>query len=362
MNTGIFPYGKWFRILLHVLVWLILFIAPIYFASRYMGGPNPRAWFFSKDIVIYCVIFYTNFLILVPWLFFKGRKLAYILAILVLITGFLFVSYATGEQVRGSIEQTMDRPPPMRPDQGAPPRIGIMFVYSYLLGSTIVVLLSLGLAVLNRQSEMEKTRKELEKEKLNSELAFLKSQISPHFLFNTLNNIYSLIDINGKDAQDAVLKLSKLMRYILDESERERISLGQEIAFMNHYIDLMKLRLVEKVDLKVTFPENYHDLSVPPLLFIPFIENTFKHGVSYRGRSFIEIALEVNQERILFTCRNKIFSDREGTSSLAESGIGLNNARKRLNLLFPQAHDLSISDHNGEFNVNLSISCKALNR
>ena len=139
-------------------------------------------------------------------------------------------------------------------------------------------------------------QKETEKEKLNSELAFLKNQISPHFFFNTLNNIYSLISINAEDSQKAVLKLSKLMRYLLYESEQGNTKLSNEIDFMNNYIDLMKLRMNDKVDLTVSFPKKYEDKNIPPLLFIPFIENAFKHGISYREKSFIDINMMVTKE------------------------------------------------------------------
>ncbi len=146
----------------------------------------------------------------------------------------------------------------------------------YVSSSLFIVFLSLGVKVLERQSRIEKMQEEMERAKLNAELAFLKNQISPHFFFNTLNNIYSLISINPEDSQKAVFKLSKLMRYLLYESEHGNTRLSSEIDFMNNYIDLMKLRMSEKVSLSVSFPEKYEDRNIPPLLFVPFYRKCFQ--------------------------------------------------------------------------------------
>ena len=129
---------------------------------------------------------------------------------------------------------------------------------------------------------------------LNTELAFLKNQINPHFFFNTLNNIYSLVQINVGDGQKAILQLSKLMRYLLYDTDKGEQPLSREIEFMTTYIDLMKLRLSEKVSVTVVFPENFDNVLIPPLLFLPFIENAFKHGISYRKSSFIHIIYKKN--------------------------------------------------------------------
>jgi LytS/YehU family sensor histidine kinase len=194
----------------------------------------------------------------------------------------------------------------------------------------------------------------LKKEKLNSELAFLKNQVSPHFFFNTLNNIYSLIGIDGPAAQDSVLKLSKMMRYLLYESEHGETLFSHEINFMANYIELMKLRLNSKVDLQVDFPVNFTDFSIPPLLFISFIENAFKHGISHRENSFIHISLAVSRDKIVFVSENSMGKSSQG-GDMQESGIGLENVRKRLNLLFPGKHELNILQDDKTFKVRLSI-------
>jgi LytS/YehU family sensor histidine kinase len=217
-----------------------------------------------------------------------------------------------------------------------------------------MVFLSLGLRVLERQSKIEKMQEEMEKAKLNAELALLKNQISPHFFFNTLNNIYSLIGINAEDSQKAVLKLSKLMRYLLYESELGNTMLSNEIDFMNNYIDLMKLRVNDKVELSISFPKKYEDRNIPPLLFIPFIENAFKHGISYREKSFIDINMVVTVESITFRCVNSLIRTKEEVLN-GHPGIGLENVGKRLNLLFPGHHELKIDKSGNAFEVFLTI-------
>jgi len=229
-----------------------------------------------------------------------------------------------------------------------------MHLFNYTVNSIFLVFFSLGLKVLERQAKFEETKKELEKEKLNSELAFLKNQISPHFFFNTLNNIYSLVSINAEDSQKAILKLSKLMRYLLYESEQGNTMLSSEIDFMINYIDLMKLRLSNRVDLEINFPSDFEDKSIPPLLFIPFIENAFKHGISNKGESFIKIGMLTDKSSISFNCSNSIPPQRTETAD--GSGIGLDNIRKRLNLLFPGKYDLKIDQNDKIYGISLILN------
>ena len=226
--------------------------------------------------------------------------------------------------------------------------LGFFFIASLIWG------FSFGLAILRKWSQTEKERKELEKEKLNSELAFLKNQISPHFFFNTLNNIYSLIGIDQNDAQEAVHKLSKLMRYLIYDSEKGHSKLSEEVVFMANYIDLMRLRLSSKVSLSVTLPDDCRDIAIPPLLFISFVENAFKHGVSYREKSFIDINMTIEENHIRFLTVNSI-----GTSSNAEDsqygGIGLENVKKRLALLYPGKHVLKAEKSEEKYIVELVL-------
>lgn len=280
-----------------------------------------------------------------------------------------FLADSTESMAVNESRQSYGEPPPDDDGRGPgrPPSdqrrifgLGNPFqIYNYVLTALFFTFFSLGLKFMERHAGIEKRQKELEKEKLDSELALLKNQISPHFFFNTLNNIYSLIAINVQDSQEAVLKLSKLMRYLLYESEQGHTKLGNEIGFMINYIDLMRLRMSDKVNLSVQFPEEYDSLTIPPLLFIPFIENAFKHGISYRETSFISISMAIGKEKLVFQCTNSV-GKKSGNDDEQHSGIGLDNVTKRLNLLFPGKHVLKIEQTEKEFHVNLEIDIKLL--
>ena len=346
---------NWLPVTLHVLAWLVLVILPQILINRYWGNHKFIAWEFYVNAIGYGIIFYINYLWLVPQFYFKNKKIIYLGLAIGVIAGFYFILSAVNQLMHDpererqmaeffekfAQEKEFTRPP-MR----------LIRTYEYSLVSIIITGFSVGLRTIEKHSATEKRQKELEKEKLHSELAFLKNQISPHFFFNTLNNIYSLIEVNTSDAQEAVMKLSRMMRYLLYESEHGKTPLSHEINFMNHYIDLMRLRLSPKVDLTVGLPENETKLDIPPLLFIPFIENAFKHGISYRKRSFIYIALKIENEKLRFTCRN---SQGSGNLDKNHPGIGLDNVKKRLSLLFPQKYKLYIRQSETEFDVFLEI-------
>jgi two-component system LytT family sensor kinase len=305
----------------------------------------------------------------VPKFFFGNQKHRYYLSVFILLAALYFVSDRSNEFIfkhvpgrHGNMEET-DRPAVDKNEAGPPkpresfgrPPFREMHLFNFAFTSLFLIFFSTGMRVLERHSQTEKLQKELEKEKLNSELAFLKNQISPHFFFNTLNNIYSLISINAEDSQKAVLRLSKLMRYLLYESEHGNTKLSNEIDFMNNYIDLMKLRMSSKISLTVTFPEKYEDISIPPLIFIPFIENAFKHGISYREKSFIDISMKTEDALVLFRCANSVVTNKEKDES-EHSGIGLENVTKRLNMLFPGKHEMKINKSEKEFEVLLQIN------
>jgi LytS/YehU family sensor histidine kinase len=243
---------------------------------------------------------------------------------------------------------------PREGEHSSTSRIVFNFIRHFFT-SLLVAGFAIVLGLMEKLKQNEKKQKEMEKEKLHSELAFLKNQISPHFFFNTLNNIYSLIGIDGPTAQESVLKLSKMMRYLLYESERGETMMSHEIEFMNNYIDLMKLRQSKRVDLQVDFPGNFSDFPIPPLLFIPFIENAFKHGVSHREESVIKIRMEIDQDQICFFTVNGISKSPQTGDMQQHSGIGLDNVKKRLGLLFPGKHELQIENDQTHFKVRLRI-------
>ena len=189
---------------------------------------------------------------------------------------------------------------------------------------------------------------------MQAELDYLKYQINPHFFMNTLNNIHALIDIDSEAAKDTVIELSKMMRYVLYDSEQDSITLEKEIQFLQHYIQLMRLRYSDSVEIVVDVPESSpSQVKIPPLIFIVFVENAFKHGISYNSRSYIHISIEVSAEgdRVHYTVSNS----KNPSKWKTHGGIGLDNVRKRLDLLFPKRYQLEIEDTAHHYSVELNI-------
>lgn len=360
----------WTRIMIHLVAWIVLLGLPYYSMKRF-GFDMFFLLSMYAIITINGMIFYINYLILVPRFFFQKKKYKYYLSAFALIVCFFFVTDLAARVMfrqhpgkwegRGN-EAAMEQGYPGEPAKDALAKPGHPFSTAHIMGygwsSLFLVFFSLGLRVLERQSKIEKIQEELELERLNSELAFLKNQINPHFFFNTLNNIYSLIGSSKTDSREAVLKLSKLMRYLLYESEQGKTLLSQEISFMGNYIDLMKLRTSDKVKLNVDFPESVGEITIEPLLFIPFIENAFKHGISYREKSFIDISMELTGSGIIFRCSNSMHKGQEDPVNTNHKGIGLENVKKRLNLLFPAKHELKINQTDDRYDVTLEIDIK----
>ena len=350
-------------VLLHVLAWIIIVIIPRYLIKTYGDGDNNFLFQFYANTAIFGFLFYLNYLWIAPRFFFRDNKLGYFLIASGVIVALYFLMWYLNEYVffdpvrDQQIQKIMEEF--NKESEHLKPPIKQFRIYTHFYTSILVTGFSLGLAILEKLAQNEQQRKELEKEKLNSELAFLKNQVSPHFFFNTLNNIYSLIGIDAEEAQESVHKLSKLMRYLLYESEQGEAKLTDEIDFMNHYIDLMKLRLSSKVDLTVSLPEQVSGLRIPPLLFIPFIENAFKHGISYREPSFISINMVVEGTQITFKATNSLGSGNQPKDS-QHSGIGLENVKKRLRLLFPQTHKLTIDKGSDIFTVELKLEAKTM--
>ena len=200
----------------------------------------------------------------------------------------------------------------------------------------------------------EQAMEELKRQNLQAEMDYLKYQINPHFFMNTLNNIHSLIDIDAAYAQDAVIELSKMMRYVLYESGHEAITLEKDIQFMENYIKLMRIRYTDAVDIRVEYP---HDLppqvSIPPLLLIVFVENAFKHGVSYSKPSFIHMRIDYADGKVVSTIGNSLHSPQ---AEKHNAGIGLENVRKRLELIYgAKNYSLEIREEEKTYTVKLVI-------
>jgi LytS/YehU family sensor histidine kinase len=194
----------------------------------------------------------------------------------------------------------------------------------------------------------------MQSDKLSAELSLLKLQVSPHFLFNTLNNIYSLAQLKSDDAPEAILKLSQLMRYMLYEADTPRVALEREVQYLHNYVDLQRMRLADDVVISFVTEGQLQGKLIEPMLLIPFVENAFKHGVSYQHASVIAFTLQVADNALLFTVHNRCFETASATPDPA-SGIGLQNIQQRLQLLYPGRHRLHIHQTDDEFLVNLSL-------
>ncbi len=198
---------------------------------------------------------------------------------------------------------------------------------------------------------------EVEKQRLSTELRYLKYQINPHFFMNTLNNIHALIDIDKVKAQASLIELSKMMRHILYDASASFVTLAKEIEFIASYIDLMRMRYSDRLAVDVSFPPICADCDVPSLLFVSFIENAFKHGALHNKNAFIKVALSI-EDKIVFSCMNSCTAGKKSEEGLAHKGIGIDNIRKRLSLLYGSNYSLDIVRKESSFSVTLKIPLK----
>jgi LytS/YehU family sensor histidine kinase len=227
------------------------------------------------------------------------------------------------------------------------------FIDNFII-ALLVVAAGTTVKLLSQWLNEEGRRKDVEKEQLKTELALLRHQVSPHFFMNTLNNIHALIDINTENAKDAVIRLSTLMRYLLYDTAQGQTSLKKELEFIESYIALMQLRFSKKVKISLEIPERIPDIQIPPMLFISFVENSFKHGVSYQADSFVLFHVDVTDSNLTCIIRNSKHKNKEKFDK-SYSGIGLTNIKKSLSLLFADNYFLDIRDLEREFEVRLSI-------
>jgi len=202
-----------------------------------------------------------------------------------------------------------------------------------------------------RFADERKRLKDIEKENLEHQLEYLKYQINPHFFMNTLNNIHALVDIDPERAKTTILELSKLMRFVLYEGAKPKVPLQKEIAFVNNYIQLMRIRYADNVRITMSVEEPIPDREVAPLLTMAFVENAFKHGISYKKDSFVSIHISFDDGHVFFTCQNSV----NDAPNDEHGGVGLENVRRRLKLIYGSRHTLRITEDNNTYNVELTI-------
>ena len=334
------PYTIW----LHILVWVAFFLVPLLFIESATGRERfmIMGWFLLFLMACY---FYYNYLYLIPRFLLRRRFWEYFLMLilgLLTISGLNFIfAFSTSELVEHHHPFSFWR-------------FALFPVYPAIMAFALSSTLRITMEWFNN----ERQKKEMEAEKLSSELAFLKSQVNPHFLFNILNNICSLARKKSDETENAIIKLSQIMRYMLQDSNDEKVSLGKEVEYLQSYIELQRLRLPEQVKIEFTDEGRPELLSIEPLLLIPFVENAFKHGVSYQGDSEIRIHLSALDHALSFSVRNNIAKGKDEAVGQG-SGIGLKNVMRRLELLYPEKHHLDIKTEGNQYLVELRINFNA---
>ncbi|MDE6377226.1 MAG: histidine kinase, partial [Duncaniella sp.] len=292
------------------------------------------------------LLFVLNNFVLIPRLLLARHTQLYFISAALALAGlwtyqyFDFMSHFMAESHHFPPHDEAARPRPLIP-------LPLFLDFTYGL---LVIGGNLAIALLFRHLDYTIERERLLKANAESSLSSLKAQINPHFYMNMLNNIHGLIELDPERAQEMVIEMSRLMRYMIYDSARPMMPLQSEIKFIENYLNIMRLRYpVDKVAITSTFPSATasEGVMVPPLLFLVFIENAFKHGISYRHRSYVAISLEVTGGAVRFSCLNSRFVDPAAPSS--PGGIGLENVRRRLSLIYGSRASLSTSETSSSY-------------
>lgn len=322
-------------------LFLILFLIPAFF-TRINGEISwkdvLKIW---GDLRLLLLIFVINHWLLAPQLMLKKKYVLYFVSIISIIVALLYINHQVyhTEAVDQYVQILANRPTPIPP-------------YAHvLMFSLLITSVDTGLLTLKKWNEDEARKHILEKNNAEMRLNILTNQVSPHFLMNTLNNLFGVIDENQEKAKSIVLKLSKLMRYMLYESEGNEVPLSREFDFIESYVQLMKMRFDDKVFIRLSIPQTYEEVRIPPLLFISFIENAFKYGVSYENRSIIEISFRIEKQRLIFYNYNNCYSSQNASSTR----IGISNTVERLKLLYGPNYHIDIKAQQNTYKIMLSI-------
>jgi hypothetical protein len=297
---------------------------------------------FQKSFVRFLLLlglFYTSYYFFIPKLYFNHKKVFFVLAVvasytvLIGLTEFLF-------------GDNSDMPPHRDNFGPPPPERNIFFDSQILIPFLLVIALAFLIKINNRMNEIHD-------EKLTAEVSYLKAQINPHFLFNTLNSLYALTLQKSNEAPNAVLKLSGIMRYVVTESSQELVALDKEINYIKDYIELQKLRLDKSVSLSFDIHGTSAGRAIAPLILIPFIENAFKYGINPDENSFIKIVIAIENKSLRMSVQNSIVASE--IDEEFKTGEGLKNTQKRLDLIYTGKYELTVREANNVYDVNLKI-------
>lgn len=346
-----------------VLLAFLLFYVPSTLALFSHGG-EPRRWVLMSVVMatMYSFIFCINYFWLVPKMLVKTEKAT----LYIIINFFLIVTLCT--IVQAAMFVVHEAPPPGKHMRGVEPTFWHYLVgyVRFLFRDGVMMVLSAGLAYamrLSRERENFRRRElELNAEKRQIELQSLKAQLNPHFLFNTLNNIYALIGFAPERAQQALHDLSGMLRFMIYDSVSAYVPLEKEFRFISDYVELVKLRLSPSVTMNCNIPcATNQELYVAPLLFLTIVENAFKHCSPSEAGNFIDINVSIDEEALVCHVRNTYGNPSVNHNSLTkESGVGLENVKRQLNLIYPDSHTLSLSKEDGIFIAKITIALCAL--
>lgn len=328
-----------YKVLMHIVVWAFLLCLPILLSIHNDFNFMAIVEHWWTATFLYAIIFYANYLAMVDKLFFGRQKVIFFLINLLL----LFILSCTDLTLKTVFFH-----------KGWQPRNPMNFICWEMFSQILPLVMAITIRIYEHWQEIERKHQERESEQLQTELKHLEYQIQPHFFFNSLNNIYSLVDISPERAKETIHSLSKLMRYLLYETNSPQVSLEGEINFMTKYIELMKLRTAATTIVEYHFPENTNGIEVAPLMFISLIENSFKHGILPQGKSELIFNMELKGRKITFETQNPYFKPVSDNLS-GGSSIGLENIRRRLNLIYPNKSEFYTKIENGKFLTYLSI-------
>ncbi len=368
----------------YLVVWSLLFAAPLLsLYVRTVSDPDVtfnwvEIFIVWRKFAVYLLLFLIHNFLLAPLLIHQHRRIAYFSIVAVVTAVFAVYQCNDRPDIKGPMgdkplmeqaerhqpphfeESPMafdgERPPhheprPQMKHHNAPPPI----IGEHDIMSIVVLILmfgaNLGIKFWFRSRDDRKRLAELERENLEQQLEYLRYQINPHFFMNTLNNIHALVDIDPEKAKGTIVELSKMMRFVLYEGNKKGVPLTREFDFIRHYVALMKLRYTEKVTITLDLPHEAPDRQIPPLILITFIENAFKHGVSYQHDSFIHIKAEISDGQLRFSCRNS----KAEMPNQEKGGVGLANVKQRLRLLYDSNYTLHIQDETDVYQVELNI-------
>jgi two-component system, LytTR family, sensor kinase len=341
------PFSKFAQVIFHIVGWLLFFTLMIAFTYHAPVGEKVVHEIFSSSYLVFYVtylsIFYANTNFLMPRLYFGKQHFLYFTFLIVLLIVVYFSS---------PFDHLMRLNNPPGPPPGNGTRRGPRFDIISILLFVMTWSLSSAISIVKEWRYTLQKMSQAEAEKARAELAFLKAQINPHFLFNTLNNIYSLALTKKDDTPFAIMKLSNIMRYLTDDATHDYVALQSEVACISDYIELQRLRLNQKTEINFSVSGQLDEKQISPLILITFVENVFKYGVSNHEPSPLTIKISADERTITLFCQNRVFNtlrkaDREG--------IGINNTKQRLQLLYPKKHLLNVTTEKGVYTVLLTM-------